>query len=117
MAPSDNFWENEELVRPETKSFNRKGDKIRGTLQHMEMQYFGEGEERRAVPSLFIGPDLESSVMVRPARSLVVLLQKLKPGKGDDIEIELTGETPLRGPGNRTELHWRLTVNGEVVSN
>jgi hypothetical protein len=115
MAPSDNFWDSEELSQPARMTFNKRGDEIKGTLQHLEMRPFGEGDQKRTVPVLFIGESLdESTEVICGSKNLIPLLRKMKPAKGDDIRIRFVGETALRGPGNRAESHWMVEVNGEV---
>lgn len=110
------FWENEPETGPRRMRFDKPGANIAGTITHLErVNLAPQGEDQRLVLILFIN-DGESDTEVRCPGSLERLLADIKPEKDDHIKITFTSESPLRGPGNRTEMHWRIVHDGQSYS-
>jgi hypothetical protein len=111
------FWEDQPETGPRRQRFTKPGDYIAGILTHLErVNLAPQGEDQRLVLVLFISDDGETDTEVRCPSSLERLLTEIKPEKDDHIKITFTSETPLRGPGNRTEMHWRVVHGGQTYS-
>lgn len=114
--PSD-FWDDEEFQRDAVFSFRKPGAEITGNITYMEKVEFGEGDDRRAVPVLTLTVEDGETVLVRCGpKNLRLLLQEIRPVTGQDIRIKFTREEPLRGPGNRTEMHWLVDYQGHTYT-